>query len=79
MLINFGAVCMTMYAVLSMVSSANFINVTKNRSLLEKKTEKINTLKPGATESQKTRNKKQNGLVHSQFIVCVTPKQKNIA
>ena len=31
-------------------------------------------------ESQKTRNKKQNGLAHSRFIVCVTPKQKkNIA
>ena len=31
-------------------------------------------------ESQKTRNKKQNGLAHSRFIVFVTPKQKkNIA
>ena len=29
-------------------------------------------LKPGANESKKTRNKKQNGLVHSLFIVCVT-------
>ena len=27
-------------------------------------------------ESQETRNKKQNGLAHSRFIVCVTPKQK---
>ena len=37
-------------------------------------------VKPGANESQKTRNKKQNGLPHSRFIVCVTPKQKkNIA
>ena len=31
---------------------------------------------PGANESQKTRNKKQNALAHSQFIICVTPKQK---
>ena len=37
-------------------------------------------IKHGANESQKTRNKKQNGLAHSRFIVCVTPKQKkNIA
>ena len=33
-------------------------------------------LKPGANESQKTCNKKQNGLAHSRFIVCVTLKQK---
>ena len=38
------------------------------------------SIKPGANESQKTRNKKQNGLAHSRFIVCVTPEQKkNIA
>ena len=36
MLTNFGTVCMTMYAVLTMVSLANFINVTKDSSLLEK-------------------------------------------
>ena len=37
-------------------------------------------LKPGANESQKTINKKQNGLAHLRFIVCVTPKQtKNIS
>ena len=30
-------------------------------------------------ESQKTRNKKQNGLTHLRFLVCVTPKKKNIA
>ena len=31
-------------------------------------------------KKQETRNKKQNGLAHSRFIVCVTPKQKkNIA
>ena len=34
------------------------------------------SLKPGANESQKTQNKKQNGLAHSRFIVCITPKQK---
>ena len=35
-------------------------------------------VKPGANESEK--NKRQNGLAHSRFIVCVTPKQKkNIA
>ena len=34
------------------------------------------SVKPGANESQKTRNKKQNGLAHSRFNVCVTPKQK---
>ena len=28
-------------------------------------------------KKQETRNKKQNGLAHSRFIVCVTPKQKN--
>ena len=43
----------------------------------------LETLKPGANESKKkheTRNKKQNGLAHSRFIVCVTLKQKkNIA
>ena len=33
-------------------------------------------VKPGANESKKTRNKKQNGLAHLGFIVCVTPKQK---
>ena len=33
-------------------------------------------LRAATDESQKTRNKKQNGLVHSRFIVCVTPKQK---
>ena len=27
-------------------------------------------------KKQETRNKKQNGLAHSRFIVCVTPKQK---
>ena len=26
-------------------------------------------------KKQETRNKKQNGLAHSRFIVCVTPKQ----
>ena len=36
----------------------------------------ITLLKPGANESQKTRNKKQNGLAYSRFIVCVIPKQK---
>ena len=31
-------------------------------------------------KKRETRNKKQNGLAHSRFIVCVTPKQKkNIA
>ena len=31
-------------------------------------------------KKQETKNKKQNGLAHSRFIVCVTPKQKkNIA
>ena len=34
------------------------------------------TVRAGANESKKTRNKKQNGLAHSRFIVCVTPKQK---
>ena len=34
------------------------------------------TLRAAANESQKTRNKKQNGLALSRFIVCVTPKQK---
>ena len=33
-------------------------------------------LRAAANESQKTRNKKQNGLAHSRFIVCVSPKQK---
>ena len=38
------------------------------------------SLRAATDESQKTRNKKQNGLAHSRFIVCVTPKQKkNIA
>ena len=32
-------------------------------------------LKPGANESQKTRNKKQNSLAYSRFNVCITPKQ----
>ena len=37
-------------------------------------------LRAATDQSQKTRNKKQNGLAHSRFIVCVTPKQKkNIA
>ena len=37
-------------------------------------------VRAGANESQKTRNKKQNGLAHLRFLVCVTPKQKkNIA
>ena len=37
-------------------------------------------IRAATDESQKTRNKKQNGLAHSRFIVCVTPKQKkNIA
>ena len=34
------------------------------------------SFRAAANESQKTRNKKQNGLAHLQFIVCVTPKQK---
>ena len=34
-------------------------------------------LRAGANENQKTRNKKQNGLAHLRFLVCVTPKQKN--
>ena len=33
-------------------------------------------LRAATDESQKTRNKKQNGLAHLRFIVCVTPKQK---
>ena len=33
-------------------------------------------IRAATNESQKTRNKKQNGLAHSRFIVCVTPKQK---
>ena len=37
-------------------------------------------VRAAANESQKTRNKKQNGLAHLRFPVCVTPKQKkNIA
>ena len=32
-------------------------------------------VKPGTNESKKTRNI-QNGLAHSRFIVCVTPKQR---
>ena len=37
-------------------------------------------LRAATDESRKKRNKKQNGLAHSRFIVCVTPKQKkNIA
>ena len=41
-----------------------------------------NALGPPQTrvKKQETRNKKQNGLAHTRFIVCVTPKQKkNIA
>ena len=34
------------------------------------------SLRAATNESQKTRNKKQNGLAHLQFLVCVTPKQK---
>ena len=34
------------------------------------------SLRAATNESQKTRNKKQDGLAHSRFIVCVTPKQK---
>ena len=34
------------------------------------------SFRASANESQKTRNKKQNGLAHSRFIVCVTQKQK---
>ena len=34
--IIFGTECMTMYAVLTMVSLSNFFNVTKNSSLLYK-------------------------------------------
>ena len=33
-------------------------------------------LRAATDESQKTRNKKQNGLAHLRFLVCVTPKQK---
>ena len=40
----------------------------------------VRTLRAATNESQKTRNKKQNGLAHLRFLVCVTPKQKkNIA
>ena len=35
-------------------------------------------LRAATNESQKTRNKKQNGLAHLRFLVCVTPKQKKI-
>ena len=35
-------------------------------------------LRAATDESQKTRNKKQNGLAHSRFIVCVTPKKKTL-
>ena len=31
------------------------------------------------SKKQETRNKKQNGLAHLQFLFCVTPKKKNIA
>ena len=34
------------------------------------------SIRAAANESQKTRNKKQNCLAHSRFIVCVTPKQR---
>ena len=33
-------------------------------------------VRAATNESQKTRNKKQNGLAHLRFLVCVTPKQK---
>ena len=33
-------------------------------------------LRAGANKSQKTRNKKQNGLAHLWFFVSVTPKHK---
>ena len=29
-------------------------------------------------KKQETRNKKQNGLAHLRFLVCVTPKQKTL-
>ena len=32
-------------------------------------------LRAVTNESKKTRNKKQNGLAHLRFLVCVTPKQ----
>ena len=36
----------------------------------------VHALRAATNESQKTRNKKQNGLAHLRFLVCVTPKQK---
>ena len=39
-------------------------------------TDHFKQVRAAANESQKTRNKKQKGLAHSQFIVCVTPKQR---
>ena len=36
-------------------------------------------LRAATNESQKTRNKKQNGLAHLRFLVCVTPKQNKSA
>ena len=38
--------------------------------------QEILPLRAAANESQKTRNKRQNGLAHSRFIVCVTPNQE---
>ena len=35
-----------------------------------------NSLRAATNESKKTRNKKQNGLAHLRFLVCVTPKQQ---
>ena len=40
--------------------------------------ETVALLKPSANERIKTRNKKQNGLAHPRFIVCITPKQKTL-
>ena len=43
-------------------------------------TYRVGLAKAQHKRESKTTNKKQDGLAHSRFIVCVTPKQKkNIA
>ena len=57
------------------ISSSSRVSSGFNRSL-NARGRGWSALRAATNESQKTRNKKQNGLAHSRFIVCVTPKQK---
>ena len=59
------------------MSYAYVLKINIDNDLIDR--ENPDCLGPAQTrvKKQETRNKKQNGIAHLRFLVCVTPKQRN--